>query len=240
MPIAIDLHTHTVMSGHAYSTIEENIAAAARKGIKGIAITDHGPAMIGAPIEMYFTNQLVLPRLLNDVRLFRGAEVNIMNYAGGVDLADAVLKKLDVCIASFHDICCAPGTVAQHTCAWEAVAMHPLIDIIGHPGRGNFPFDVEHIVRVCSKQNKLVEINQHTLGMKNNHDDCLEIALACKKYGTLVVTNSDAHFSRDIGNVHFAETLLAEIDFPEELILNRNLEKFLLYLKARKPYLTGL
>ena len=241
MSIAIDLHTHTLISGHAYSTVEEYIAYAARIGMEGFAVTDHGPALAGAVlVEMYFTNQHALPRWIDGVFLLRGAEANIINYEGGLDLSDQTLKKIDVCIASFHDVCIAPGTVSQHTAAWEALIANPLVDILGHPGRGNFLFDVDHIVQMCGKYNKLIEINNHTLDMKRNRDECLEIALACKKYSVPLVTNSDAHFSRDLGRVEYAEALLAEIDFPDELILNRNRIKFVSYLKERKPHLKGL
>lgn len=49
MQIEVDSHTHTVASGHAYSTLTENAAAAAAQGIKLLAVTDHGPQMPGAP-----------------------------------------------------------------------------------------------------------------------------------------------------------------------------------------------
>ena len=36
----LDTHTHTLASGHAYSTIRENAHAAAEKGLELLAITD--------------------------------------------------------------------------------------------------------------------------------------------------------------------------------------------------------
>lgn len=38
-----DLHTHTIASDHAYSTLLENIEYAKRAGMQALAITDHGP-----------------------------------------------------------------------------------------------------------------------------------------------------------------------------------------------------
>ncbi len=35
MKILVDTHTHTIASDHAYSTILENAAAAARAGLEG-------------------------------------------------------------------------------------------------------------------------------------------------------------------------------------------------------------
>ena len=39
----LDTHTHTLASGHAYSTIRENVRAAAERGLDLIAITEHAP-----------------------------------------------------------------------------------------------------------------------------------------------------------------------------------------------------
>ena len=54
MKFVVDTHTHSVSSGHAYSTIQEMAAAAAEKGIEVMAVTDHGPAMDGAPCIYHF------------------------------------------------------------------------------------------------------------------------------------------------------------------------------------------
>ena len=37
----VDLHTHTIASGHAYSTIEECAVYAAEQQLECIAVTDH-------------------------------------------------------------------------------------------------------------------------------------------------------------------------------------------------------
>ena len=50
----MDTHTHTLASGHAYSTIRENAAAAARKGLELLAVTEHAPRMTGSCQAIYF------------------------------------------------------------------------------------------------------------------------------------------------------------------------------------------
>ena len=45
MRVEIDTHTHTLASGHAYNTLNEMAQAAADKGLKGLAITEHAPEM---------------------------------------------------------------------------------------------------------------------------------------------------------------------------------------------------
>ncbi|MEF1307797.1 phosphatase, partial [Vibrio owensii] len=74
MDIVIDSHTHTIASGHAYSTILENALSAKNKGLKLLCTTDHAPEMPGAPHYWYFNNQRILPRFLHDVGILRGVE----------------------------------------------------------------------------------------------------------------------------------------------------------------------
>lgn len=44
-----DMHTHTIASTHAYSTITENCQWAEKYGMKGIAMTDHAMNMPDSP-----------------------------------------------------------------------------------------------------------------------------------------------------------------------------------------------
>lgn len=37
----LDIHTHTLVSGHAYNTIMEMVQAASEKGLELLGITDH-------------------------------------------------------------------------------------------------------------------------------------------------------------------------------------------------------
>ena len=56
MKALIDLHTHTIVSGHAYSTVKENIEDAIKNGIKYLGLSEHAPAMPGGPHPFYFCN----------------------------------------------------------------------------------------------------------------------------------------------------------------------------------------
>ena len=50
----IDTHTHTVSSGHAYSTVTENAKYAASIGLEIIGMTDHAPKMPGSCGYLHF------------------------------------------------------------------------------------------------------------------------------------------------------------------------------------------
>jgi len=51
MKYTIDTHTHTLVSGHAYNTIDEMAAYAAGIGVTHLAITDHAPKMPGSAVN---------------------------------------------------------------------------------------------------------------------------------------------------------------------------------------------
>ena len=52
----IDLHTHTIASGHAYSTLQENIDQAKKKGLKVLGTSDHYRLIPGTAHPFYFRN----------------------------------------------------------------------------------------------------------------------------------------------------------------------------------------
>ena len=52
----MDIHTHAVASGHAYSTVDENLRWAAEQGLQLVALTDHAPAMKDTTCHAYFAN----------------------------------------------------------------------------------------------------------------------------------------------------------------------------------------
>ena len=82
----MDLHTHTVASGHAYCTLREMARAASDKGLELLGITEHAPKMPGTCHKFYFQNIKVVPREMYGIQLLLGSEVNILDAAGTVDL----------------------------------------------------------------------------------------------------------------------------------------------------------
>ena len=105
MKIIADTHAHTLVSGHAYSTIREMAAAAAEKGMQALALTEHAPEMPGTCGLYYFQNLEVIPREMSGIRMLFGAELNIMDTEGRVDLPEKVIKGLDIAVASIHLPC---------------------------------------------------------------------------------------------------------------------------------------
>ena len=80
MKYLVDTHTHTIVSGHAYTTFLENVQEASNIGLKVLGTTDHGPSMPGGPNLFYFNNFRVMPRKLKGVTLLHGCEANIIDF----------------------------------------------------------------------------------------------------------------------------------------------------------------
>ncbi|NJD04373.1 MAG: phosphatase [Ruminiclostridium sp.] len=240
MRLFVDSHTHTLASGHSYSTVQELAQAARDNGIEMIAITDHGPALKGAPTVIHFWNLKVIPAIMYGVRVIKGAEVNITDYSGKYDIPDWALKQLDFAIASFHDIVIKPSTVEDHTSAMEAVLANPYIDAVAHPGNPIFQVDIDRVVKAAAKYGKLIEINNHSFTARRGSDEnCLEFARKCRQYGVRTVCGSDAHISFDVGNLGKVEAILKEADLPDELVLCSSAARFEEYLEERKARIVG-
>ena len=228
MKIIADTHTHTVASHHAYSTLEENLAEAKRKGLRFLATTDHTGIMPGAPHSSYFVcMQSILPHEHNGVYIVQGCEANILDETGAVDIKDGVMDELDWVIASFHKIVTAPMDYDRHTAAWLAIAKNPHIDVIGHCGEERFKFDYERVIKEFAHYGKIVEINASSAQNRpTSRGNCTEIARICAKHGVPLVLSSDAHFSTAVGDVAAAIKIVEEAGVPEELILNADEKRF--------------
>ena len=90
----LDVHTHSIMSGHAYSSLQEMAMAASEKGLQILGITEHAPELPGACDPIYFRNLHVVPRQMYGVRLLLGAELNILDTDGTMDLDEEYYRML--------------------------------------------------------------------------------------------------------------------------------------------------
>ena len=235
MKLVIDTHTHTVASGHAYSSLEEMARGAKDNGIEAFAMTDHGPSMEGTTHIYHFGNLKSIPERINGVRIVKGIEANIMDFNGKIDLPESYLKNLEFVNASFHEICIEPGTVEEHTNALIQALKNPYIDAIAHPGNPQFKVDIEKVVKAAKEYNKLIEINNQSFIVRKGSDPyCKEFALRCKELKVGVTCGSDAHISFSVGKFYHVYKLFNEIDMPEELVLCTSYEKLSAYLEVRK------
>jgi len=237
LPYAIigDFHTHTIASQHAYSTIGELIQASKKLGFTAIAITDHGPEMLDGAISHHFLCMTGLPSVIDGFHLYKGAEVNIKDFKGRLDLSENILQKLDFIIASYHIEAIEPGTEEENTTGWLNAIANPYVDCLGHAGNPIYPFDHETVVKALSKAGKILEINANSFAVRpGSEPNCRDILSLCKKYGVPVLANSDAHSMWQVGNVQAALDMLQEMRFPPEMILNTSFSAIDGFITARK------
>lgn len=234
MKIELDVHTHTIASGHAFSTLQEMVQAASEKGLKLLGITEHAPGIPGSCSPIYFRNLYVVPRRMYGVDLLLGAEINILDCEGNIDMDEFYLNLLDLRIAGIHSLCYTGGTPEENTHGMVQAIANPYIHIISHPGDGTAKLNFEPIVLAAKENHTLLEINNSSLRpcrkKMNARDNNLEILRLCKRYEVPVILGSDAHISFDIATYDYALQLVGETEFPEELIMNTSVEKFKTYL----------
>ncbi|MDK2895949.1 MAG: putative hydrolase [Candidatus Atribacteria bacterium] len=222
-----DLHIHTLASGHAYSTVWEIAQVAKKEKMEIIGISDHGPSMPGAPQAMYFEARGHFPREIEGIKMFMGAEVDIVDKEGKLDLPDRVLKKLDYAIVSFHPQVFLGLSLEENTEILLRVLDHPWVEIVAHLGNPKYPIDYQAVVKKAVACGKLIEINNSSFSIsrRGSAENCQQIALAMKAEGGKLMVTSDAHYCGEVGNYEDALDMLREIQFPEERIINLSREK---------------
>ena len=160
MKIALDVHTHTLASGHAFSTLQEMARAAADKGLELLGITEHSPGIPGSCDLIYFRNLHVVPRRMYGIELLLGAEINILDGEGNLDLDEYYLQRLDLRIAGIHSLCYHWGTVEENTHGMVQAISNPYIHIISHPGDGTAELNFEPIVWAAKEHHRSVTNRQ--------------------------------------------------------------------------------
>ena len=234
MNIALDVHTHTLASGHAFSTLQEMARAAADKGLQLLGITEHTPGIPGTCNLIYFRNLHVVPRRMYGIELLLGAEINILDPQGNPHLNPSHRNQHHPRLARIPSLCHTPGPSEKNTHGMVEVIRNPYIHIISHPGDGTVQLDFEPMVLAAKEHHTLLEINNSSLKPVRHKEEArgnnLELLRLCKRYEVPVILGSDAHISFDIANYEYALQLVGETEFPEELIMNTSVEKFKRYL----------
>lgn len=231
----LDVHTHTVASGHAYSTLQEMVARAADIRLQVLGITEHAPALPGAPAEIYFRNLGVVPREIDGVRLLMGSELNILDAHGGIDLPPDTLQLLDLRIAGIHSLVWRPDSAEGYVEAYVNAIRNPWVQIISHPADSPYLLDFRPIVEAAKETGTLLELNNSTLnperGKLTAHDNFCQMLRLCRERNVPIILGSDAHISYSVADHSRTLPLLAETDFPEQLVVNYHVDRFFQCLK---------
>ena len=255
MRYACDIHTHTIWSRHAYSTLEENVRAAAGQGLELIGITEHFAEVLypGTDIRDYqfFLNFEVWPETWHGVRLMYGAEADIVDIEGhlfGWDapvtrgitgarvkreqtLKECIFECSQYVIASIHNKdFTLDQSRSKNTQMYINALDDPKVVMLGHIGRAGVEIDFDEVIKAARDRGKLIEINEHSFHGHLKGDSverCRIVAEKCAEHGCKVAVSSDAHISCDVGVFTSADAMLKEIGFPEELVVTRDPALFL-------------
>lgn len=242
MSITVDYHTHTLYS-HGKSTILENAMVAKSKGLKEIAITDHGFGHRMFSVKPKEVDKMLIEckeaSMQSGVNVKLGVECNVLGLSGQLGLNAYDLHKFEICLAGIHKF-----ITYDKFCEWKKLLLDNLLV---------YKFNFKPTIALI-KRNTQVYIN----AIKNNPIDILahpcyevkadavEIAKCCRDYGTLFeidarktqltddewvkvfetgvkfIISSDAHISSNVGNVLKVLDLVRRLNLNEEQIVNVN------------------
>jgi DNA polymerase (family 10) len=200
------VHCHTVHSDGQH-TVEEMARAAEALGLCYLTITDHSTSAT-------YANGLDEDRLRRQwdeiervqervtVRLLRGTESDILRD-GALDFPDAVLRRLDVVIASIHN---RFGMNADEmTRRLVRAFQHPVTKIWGHAlgryvlSRPPFACHLDEVLDAAAATRTIVEVN----GDPNRLDLAPEHVRRARERGLRFVVSADAHSTTNLRNLRW-------------------------------------
>jgi len=220
-----DLHSHSEWSD-GVTPIEAMVEAGRALGHEYLALTDHSP-------RLTVTNGLSPARLREQLEIVRGLsgggftllsgiEVDILDD-GDLDQEDALLRELDVVVASAH----SKLRVEREpmTRRLVAAASDPRVDVLGHVtgrlvegARGTRPpseFDARAVFAACAASGVAVEINSRP-ERQDPPDELIAIALS---EGCLFSIDSDAHAPGQLSLLDYGAARADAAGVPHERIV---------------------
>lgn len=232
-----DIHTHTLVSGHAYGTIREMAQAAAEKKLELLGFAEHAPGIPGTMEPFYYNNLKVIPRNLYGVDVIHGSEINVLND-GTLSLEQNYVDKLDYAIVGIHKECYTDAGIEQNTKNMISCMKHEKVKFVSHPDDDHTPLNYEKLVEAAKKYHVALELNNSSLVKKefrlNCYDNYKKMLKLCMEQGVYIIVSSDAHDPSWVGEFTLARELLDDIGFDGRLILNTDKNKILEFIDFSK------
>lgn len=240
-----DYHTHSEYS-HGRGNLKENIETALKKGLRELAVTDHGPLTwnfirlgVKASEDLLKIKEIVNSLQIGypEIKLYSGVEANIINSAGDLDVSRRVLEKLDITAVGFH-LLLYPYSYHSYK---DIVINNRIIYKLRPEKRKEIrKKNTEALVKTVQKYRVDlvthpgygVDIDTYDLAqvcaeegtyleINARHSEILEgfIKTALKTEVKFIV-NSDAHSPAEIGEFNKAIKLINKMAVPSERIVN--------------------
>ena len=237
--IKADLQMHSTWSDGQLSMLEM-ARAAAKRGMKVIAFTDHSISLgvtRGLSMEAHKQQAAEIKKIqkqLGDkILVLHASEVEI-KADGKLDYPDEFLASLDLVVASLHTSLRQPREkVTQRVI--NAIR-NPHVDIIGHPTgrliqeREGADLDIEAVLQAAAESGVAMEINAHPsrLDLDDIH------ARRAKELGIPIAINTDAHSEEDLDMLPYGVATARRAWLTKEDVINTWTPKKLLdWLKKR-------
>lgn len=241
LSVLADYHTHTKHS-HGRGTVEDNVRAAVARGLKAIAITDHGPAnLFGVGVRSLDVFKTIRQEIETcqskypNIQILMGIEANIISLDGALDVPQDRLYEFDIVLAGFHLLVCPDHPISgmlfagnllgrylpkighvlrqANTQAIIAALDQNPIDILTHPGL-HVNIDTKAIAKACARNATYMEINT-----SHDHIEPAYVKIAFEA-GARFVIGSDAHVSSRVGDAERGIQLAKAAGLPLAAIHN--------------------
>ena len=202
-----NLHTHTTYSDGRHS-LEEMAAAAQARGLEYLAITDHSPTVAvvqGLDADALREQMAAIDRLnddLDDLRVLKGIEVDILED-GSLDLPDAVLADLDLCLCALHT-----ALDLDEDTQTERVLRaldNPHVHVLAHPTgrrineRPPIEIDLGRVMEAAVDRGCVLELNAQPERLDLSDVHCRR----AKELGLPLVIGADAHAADGLDVLHY-------------------------------------
>lgn len=220
-----DLHSHSEWSD-GVTPIEAMVEAARALGHEYLALTDHSPRLTVAnglsPARLREQLEVVRGLSGGGFTLLSGIEVDILDD-GDLDQEDALLRELDVVVASAHSKLRMDRE--PMTRRLVSAASDPRVDVLGHVtgrlvegARGTRPpseFDARAVFAACAASGVAVEINSRP-ERQDPPDELIALALEA---GCLFSIDSDAHAPGQLSLLDYGAARAEAAGVPHERIV---------------------
>jgi putative hydrolase len=220
--LKIDLHIHSIHSGHAYGSFYEITAEARKKQMSMIALADHGPHMEGTSGSIHFYMRDRAPKSIDGVRILWGCEANIISAEGELDLVEELQERLDLVLVGLHQFSGYKDLGRNgNTAATIKALKNKCVRILTHPTHPQYDYDIKRVIEACLEQNVLPELNLSYLRADAESVERFRLLLDMVRTNhKRVIINSDAHFLHEIGDDSKLEKLGPLIGLTPEIIIN--------------------
>ncbi len=231
--IEVDFHVHTLASGCGLHTILEMLEEAKKKGMKGVAITDHGTE-VGGRVNSVFWERLNEP--VDGIVFLKGLESNLKQKKGEIDFPVQFLQFADIVLLGIHgNIKKGLGKKIYTEMLIAAIQKNPYVDIITHPNDPTYEADYMILAETARDYGIALEFNNSKLLLNRVSQKSTENMIkACLKTGCKIILCSDAHALKELGRDDFLQPVLKKLNVPDELIINSSVKKAFGFIEERK------